>query len=222
MSYIEFRNIGLTFQTKTQKIPIFDDLNLKIERGSFTVIYGASGKGKSTMLNLISGFIVPNQGAVIVDNRDISHMSEKEKCRFRNRQIGYMFQNFNLIQQLNVMDNIATPLYIKGESKKESVPKVNTIIKSVNLENRINEYPNTLSGGEQQRAAFARAVINNPGILLADEPIANLDRDNGDVLIELLESLWKKGVTVICVSHDERMRKAEYDLLNIENLSLAK
>ncbi len=220
--YIEIHDLNLSFRTKTQTIPIFNNLNISFDRGSYTVVYGASGKGKSTLLNLISGFVVPNTGKVLTEGRDISHLPEKEKCKYRNQKIGYMFQNFNLIQQLTVRDNVAVPLLIGGTPKKKADQRAEELLKKVNMNTRLYEYPNTLSGGEQQRVAFARAIANSPEIILADEPIANLDRENGDILLQLFDELWKQGITFICVSHDERMRKDEYDKINIEELSIAK
>lgn len=220
--YIKFQDLSLTFKTNTQTIPIFHDLNLSFEKGSYTVIYGASGKGKSTLLNLVSGYVIPNKGKVLIDNTDISHMPEKQKCEYRNKKTGYMFQNFNLIQQLNVRDNVAVPLFIAGISKKEAYLQVENLLSKINMTSRMYEYPNTLSGGEQQRVAFARAIANNPEIILADEPIANLDRENGNIILQLFEELWKKGVTFLCVSHDQRMRNDQYSALDIETLSLAK
>lgn len=149
-------------------------------------------------------------------------MPEKQKCEYRNKKTGYMFQNFNLIQQLNVRDNVAVPLFIAGISKKEAYLQVENLLSKINMTSRMYEYPNTLSGGEQQRVAFARAIANNPEIILADEPIANLDRENGNIILQLFEELWKKGVTFLCVSHDQRMRNDQYSALDIETLSLAK
>lgn len=206
MSFIEFQNVSLTFQTKTQRIPIFANLELHIEKGEFVTIYGPSGKGKSTLLNLVSGFLRPTDGKIFVDGNDLCKMSEKAVCKYRNKRIGYIFQAFNLIQQFNVWDNVSVPLLLSGMKKTDIKKRVEELLEIAGLSNRRTEYPRTLSGGEQQRVAFARAVANDPDILLADEPTGNLDTENGERLIELIQDLNKKNhITVLCVSHDPRI-----------------
>lgn len=206
MNYIELRNITLTFQTKTQKIPIFKNLNLSFSKGDFATIYGPSGKGKSTLLNLVSGFVRPNAGNVIIDDTDLGKMTESKISEFRNKRIGYIFQAFNLIQQFNVKDNIAVPLLLAGNKKAEVKRRVDELLEVIGMAHRKMEYPRTLSGGEQQRVAFARAIANEPDIILADEPTGNLDSANGQHLIRLIKGLnEEREVTVLCVSHDERI-----------------
>lgn len=216
---IQFQDLALSFRTKTQTIHLFEHLNVSFEKGSYTVVYGASGKGKSTLLNLISGFVIPQQGCVLVDGKNLCKLSEKQKCRYRNQKIGYMFQNFNLIQQLNVRDNVAVPLLLGGMSRKKAYERVEELLDGVHLSSHRYEYPRTLSGGEQQRIAFARAIANRPEMILADEPIANLDQENAGILLQYFDTLWKQGVTFVCVSHNECMRREEYRLINIEEIT---
>ena len=224
MSFIEFQNVGLTFQTKTQRIPIFDGLNLNIEKGEFVTIYGPSGKGKSTLLNLVSGFLRPTAGKIMVDGSDLGKLSENAVCKYRNKRIGYIFQSFNLIQQFNVYDNVSVPLLLSGMKKADIKNRVEELLETVGLAERKMEYPRTLSGGEQQRAAFARAIANGPDIILADEPTGNLDTANGERLIELIKELNRsKQITVLCVSHDPRIIEAEQNegarMIDIETIT---
>lgn len=220
MNFIEIQNVSLTFKTKVQLIPIFKDLNFSVEQGSFVVIVGPSGRGKSTLLNLVSGLVKPNAGKILVDGQNLSTMTEKKLCSFRNREIGYMFQNFNLIQQFNIRDNVTAPLLLGGLSRREAAERAASLLEQVDLTGRMLEYPRTLSGGEQQRVAFARAVANQPKIILADEPTANLDTKNGQNLINLLRRLCEEqGMTVLCVSHDSRAVEQGDRLIDIETLS---
>jgi putative ABC transport system ATP-binding protein len=220
MEFIELQNVNLTFKTKVQLIPIFKGLNLSIAKGEFLVIAGPSGRGKSTLLNLVSGLVKPNSGKIFVDGVDTGTLSEKRLCDFRNKEIGYMFQNFNLIQQFNIRDNVATPLILSGMRRKKAYAKAEELLEQVGLTGRKLEYPRTLSGGEQQRVAFARAISNSPRIILADEPTANLDTKNGQNLIELLHRLsGEQGLTVLCVSHDSRVIEQGDRVIDIEAIS---
>lgn len=210
MSFIEFQKVSLTFQTKTQRIPIFEELDLEIGKGELVTIYGPSGKGKSTLLNLVSGFLRPTDGKIFVDAADLCTMPETAVCKYRNQRIGYLFQTFNLIQQFNVWDNVSAPLLLSGMQKTEIKKRVEALLETVGLSERKLEYPRTLSGGEQQRAAFARAIANDPDILLADEPTGNLDAANGEKLIEMLRTLNRsRNITVLCVTHDPRFIETE-------------
>ena len=220
MSFIEFKNLGLTFQTKVQRIPIFKNLDLKIEKGEFLTIAGPSGQGKSTLLNLVSGFVKPTEGEVWVDDKNLNRLNDKEVCGYRNKRIGYIFQTFNLIYEFNVRDNVAIPLLIGGLKKREAHEKVEVLLERVGMTNRMLEYPRTLSGGEQQRVAFARALANSPDIILADEPTGNLDTKNGEIIVDLLiKSNKESGTTVLCVSHDDRIIDKGNRKLLIEDIT---
>lgn len=221
MSFINLENISMEFNTKKQEIKIFNDLNMSIEKGDFITIVGPSGKGKSTLLNIISGFLRPKSGNVYVDGENLCKLSEKEICKYRNQKIGYIFQQFNLIQQFNVYDNISVPLLLNGINKSEIKKRIATLLELIGLSNRQEEYPYTLSGGEQQRVAFARAIANNPDIILADEPTGNLDAVNGKKIINLLRDINERdNVTVICVTHDDRIINNNLGkVINIETIS---
>ena len=223
MAYIEFENIDLTFQTKTQRIPVFYGFNLSIEKSVFAVIHGASGKGKSTLLNLIAGLVFPDKGRVIVDGKGINEFSDKELCEYRNKKIGYIFQSFHLIPEFNLVDNVAVPLRMCGVNKRKAAAQAEEALKLINMEHRLKEYPVTLSGGEQQRTACARALINKPSIILADEPTGNLDMQTGDMVVEIMRKAQRElGTTIVCVSHDPRIIEQGDIKINIEEYTQIK
>lgn len=220
MSFIGLKNVDLTFQTKVQRIPIFKELDLSVEKGEFITIAGPSGKGKSTLLNLVSGFVKPTKGEVWVDGKNLNKMNDSLICSYRNKRIGYIFQSFNLIQQFNVRDNVSVPLLLAGIKKNEVYSRVDELLDIVGMSNRKLEYPRTLSGGEQQRVAFARAIANNPDIILADEPTGNLDTKNGENIINLLMDInTRTDTTVLCVSHDSRIVEKGSRIINIEDIT---
>jgi len=221
MSYIELSNISLTFKTKFQKIPVFNQMNFSVDKGEFVAIIGPSGKGKSTLLNIVSGFVKPKSGSVIIGGTDISKMKEKKACEYRNSEIGYIFQSFNLLSQLNVYENIKVPLIIKGYSNKEANVIVDNLLDIIGLKNRKKEYPKTLSGGEQQRVAIARALANKPKIILADEPTGNLDDSNANIVMKLLQDFCKENnCTVLCVSHSKKVLDVASRVIDISNYSI--
>lgn len=223
MAYIEFKNIDLTFQTKTQRIPVFHDFNLSIEQGVFAVIHGASGKGKSTLLNLIAGLVLPDNGEIFVDGENINQFSDRELCVYRNKKIGYIFQSFHLIPEFNLVDNVSVPLRLCGKKKKQAAIRAAEALKSVNMEHRLKEYPVTLSGGEQQRTACARALINQPSIILADEPTGNLDVQTGEMVVEIMRKAQHElGTTIVCVSHDPGIIEQGDIQINIEDYTQIK
>lgn len=219
MNFIELQNVGLVFKTKTQRIEIFRDLNLAFQKQDFVAIVGPSGMGKSTLLNLISGFVKPTAGEIFIDGKSLTAMKDKEICAYRNQRIGYIFQAYNLIPQFNVRDNVAVPLLLNGQPKDAAEQQVTALLEQVKMTDRAYEYPNTLSGGEQQRVAFARAIANSPDIILADEPTGNLDSTNAAKLMDMLEDLWKAGKTILCVTHDEKLKNRANTVINIENIA---
>lgn len=218
MGFIELQNVGLVFKTKTQRIEIFRDLNLTFHKGDFVTIVGPSGMGKSTLLNLISGFVKPTAGEILIDGKSLTQMKDKEICTYRNQRIGYIFQAYNLIPQFHVRDNVAVPLLLNGQPKDAVEKQVTALLEQVKMTDRAYEYPNTLSGGEQQRVAFARAIANSPDIILADEPTGNLDSTNAEKLMGMLEDLWKAGKTILCVTHDEKLKNRANTVINIEDI----
>lgn len=206
-SVITLKNVNLSYQTKYQKLDILKGLNMEIANNEYVVIMGKSGTGKSTILNLISGFLSANNGNVIVNGKDISNLTEKEICEFRNKTIGYVFQSFNLIYQFTVLENIMVPMLIAGTKKAEAKERARGLLKKVMLENRGNHFPNQLSGGEQQRVGIARALANNPDIVIGDEPTGNLDEATSKCILDIFDEIHKDGKTIVLVTHDEDVAK---------------
>ncbi len=181
---------------------VLKQLNLSISAGKIIILYGKSGSGKSTLLNIISGIDLPDQGQVIVFNRDMTTISEKERTLVRRQNIGFIFQSFNLIPTLTVEENLRLPLELNGISNPSE--RISAILTEVGLADRLTSSPDKLSGGEQQRVAIARALVHDPGIILADEPTGNLDYETGLQIVDLLDRVVKKkGKTMIMVTHSQ-------------------
>ena len=179
-----------------------DGIDIKIEEGDFVAIMGPSGSGKSTVMNLVGSLDLPTKGDIILDGKNISYLDESQLSEVRGKKIGFIFQSFNLIQNLTAKENIMLPMLFQEINEEERHKKAEDLIKMVELCDRIDHKPNQLSGGQQQRVAIARALSNNPDIILADEPTGNLDTKTGEKVIEFLKDLNNKGKTIIIVTHD--------------------
>ena len=185
------------------RINVINSINLSIETGTTVALTGPSGSGKSTLLNLISGIEDASSGSIIINDQMINHLSQNELCNFRNQNIGMIFQFFNLINDLTVIENISLPLLMRGVNKKNILKTVDNLIDSIGLRDRASFTPNLLSGGEAQRVAIARALVTKPSIILADEPTGNLDKRNTTNIINILIQLCKENrSTLIMVTHD--------------------
>ena len=185
------------------KINVLNSLNLSIETGATVALTGPSGSGKSTLLNLISGIDDVSSGSIIINDQMINDLNQNELCNFRNQNIGMVFQFFNLINDLTVIENISLPLLMRGVNKKSILKTVDNLIDSIGLRDRASFTPNLLSGGEAQRVAIARALVTKPSIILADEPTGNLDKRNTTNIINILIQLCKENrSTLIMVTHD--------------------
>lgn len=194
---IEIKNL-----TKAYKDCIaVNDVNFSVLSGQFVVITGRSGSGKSTLLKCMSGLIDPTSGQVIIDGGDIYKLTNSEKSKFRNTKIGYIFQSYALEPKYTAYENIELPMIIKGEKATTRKNRVNEVAEFVGISNLLNKKTEVLSGGERQRVAIARAIVNNPQILFADEPCGNLDKQNSEIVINLLQEINAKGTTVILVTH---------------------
>ena len=206
---ISLRNIHKTYLIGIEGIPALRGVSLKVKKGEFLTIFGTSGGGKTTMLNIIGTIDTPSRGDVkIFDKLIKSNTTDGELSNIRLNNIAFVFQSFNLFQNLNVLENVEMPMKIKGKlSSKEIKDRAMNLIKKVGLENRINHFPNQLSGGEQQRVTIARALVNNPDILLLDEPTGDLDTKNADIVMSLLLELnLINGITMIMVTHDVALK----------------
>ena len=201
---ITLKNVTKTVRSGTDDLTILDDVSLEIPDGQFVSITGASGSGKSTLLGLIAGLDAPSSGEVIIDDENITSMTEDNLAETRSKKIGFIFQSFHLIPSLTAFENILIPMEILGQN--DAKERAEKLIEDVELTNRGHHYPSELSGGEQQRIAIARAFANQPKILLADEPTGNLDSKNGSHIFELMTNLHdKNNVTLVLVTHDQNL-----------------
>jgi putative ABC transport system ATP-binding protein len=200
------------------KVKAVNSVSLSIKKGDFLVIQGPSGSGKTTLLSLLSGLDRTDAGDITFGGEDITSMSEDELALFRRKNVGIVFQSYNLIPTLNVLENIALPLFPEGGNKKEMFERAKTAAESVGLSHRLNHYPNELSGGEQQRVGLARALINDPKVVFADEPTGNLDTETGRKMMDLLKGLNKeKGLTIVLVTHDDSVAKESDKMIKIKD-----
>ncbi len=206
---IVINNLEKVYQTDEIETVALNNINIKITKGEFISIMGPSGCGKSTLLNMIGLLDKPSNGIVKIENTVIEGWRDKKLARFRNQKLGFIFQSFHLINDLQVIDNVELPLlYRQGISGRERKKKALEAIEKVGLSSRSKHYPGQLSGGQKQRVAIARAIVGQPDIILADEPTGNLDSKMGHEIMEILESLNKnENTTVIMVTHDERLAK---------------
>jgi putative ABC transport system ATP-binding protein len=219
---VEAKDLTKTYPIGQTQVEVLKKINLTVYKAQFTVIYGPSGAGKTTLLNIISGIDRPTSGKIIVAQEDLTEKNENSLSNFRCNQIGFVFQAYNLVSTLTVAENVAFPMEWTRKPTDEIEKRVKELLQMVGLESRANHFPSQLSGGEQQRVAFARALANNPPIILADEPTGNLDAKNADKIIQVLQLLKAEGKTVIVSSHDEQIRRLADQTLLIENGQLAR
>ena len=199
---IELRDLGKVYDLGAVQVPALRGLDFEIEEGSYTAIMGPSGSGKSTLLNILGCLDRPTSGAYFLGGDDVAGMSDKELSRIRGTRIGFIFQSYNLIEQLNVVENVHLPLFYQGKDISESYDHCAKLATKVGLGDRLDHRPMQLSGGQQQRVAVARALVNEPLMLLADEPTGNLDSRTADQVLELLRNMAENhGSTVILVTH---------------------
>lgn len=201
MSIIKVENLSKVYGKKDNKVIALDNVNIEVEKGEFVAVIGASGSGKSTLLHQLGGVDRPTSGNVVIDGKNIYKLNEEKLAVFRRRNIGFVFQSFNLIPVLSVEENIKMPALLDHQKVDEEY--FNDLIKTLGLEKRLNHLPSELSGGQQQRVAIARALINKPSIILADEPTGNLDSENSKEIMEMLKvSIRKYNQTAIVITHD--------------------
>lgn len=213
------QNIDFFYKTQYEVVNIFNNFSLDIKEKEYVVITGKSGSGKSSLLNLVAGFSSPQKGEILVNNKEINKLSGKELNQFHNRELGYVFQDFNLIYQFTVLENVMAPLLIAGMGKADAQNRAIALLEKVELEKRKKHYPNELSGGEQQRVAIARAIANNPNIILADEPTGNLDNATGNRILDLLDEIHREGKTIVLVTHDLEITKRATRVIDITKVA---
>ena len=216
MSILEIKNLTKHYGSEPAVIKALDDVTVSVNNQAFVAVVGASGSGKSTLLHMMGGLDMPTSGSVFVMGKDITKMEERELTKFRRRNIGFVFQSYNLVPVLNVYDNIILPMVF--DDGKVDKPFVNNIVETLGITNRLQALPNTLSGGEQQRVAIARALVMKPAILLADEPTGNLDsKTSQDVLNVFKTSAAEFSQTIIMITHNEQIAQLANRTLYIKD-----
>ncbi len=217
MSLISLKNISRRYQMGTETIHALRDVSLEIQRGEYVAIMGPSGSGKSTMMNLIGCLDTPTSGRYELNGTNVSEMDDNQLAEVRNREIGFVFQTFNLLPRSNALHNVELPLIYAGESGEERRKTALDALTQVGLADRIHHKPNELSGGQRQRVSVARALVNKPSILLADEPTGNLDSKTGAEIMALFAELSLKGNTLIVVTHEEDVAKHARRIIRIRD-----
>lgn len=221
MEILRVENLTKVYGKGTTKVVALDDVSFKVDKGEFVAIVGASGSGKSTLLHLIGGVDRPSKGKVYIDGNDIYDLDDDKLAIFRRRQIGLIYQFYNLIPILNVEENITLPLEL--DHQKVDVLELKNLLKTLGLENRKNHLPNELSGGQQQRTSIGRALITNPAIILADEPTGNLDSKASDEIVDLLKKSNRDyNQTIIMITHNLEIAKSADRIIKIEDGKIVK
>ncbi|MGG0937715.1 ABC transporter ATP-binding protein [Brevibacillus centrosporus] len=198
--------VNHSYGTGKIKVPVLFDINLHISKGEFVALCGSSGSGKSTLLNLLAGLTKPDEGSVMVSGEEISRYSENELCLFRRKSMGFIFQSYNLLPNLTALENVELPLIFSGESVRKRRARAKEILEHVGLTGRLDHKPNELSGGQQQRVSIARALVNQPSIILADEPTGNLDSKTEQEILTLMRQMNKENkTTFIIVTHEQEV-----------------
>ena len=205
MSLIDIQRISRLYQMGTETIHALRDVSLQIQRGEYLAIMGPSGSGKSTLMNILGCLDTPSGGKFVLNGSDVSGMDDNALSEIRNREIGFVFQSFNLLSRSTALQNVELPMIYAGVSKGERLERAMNALVAVRLGDRVHHRPNELSGGQRQRVAVARALVNRPSILLADEPTGNLDSKTGVEILSLFEELASKGNTIIVVTHEEEV-----------------
>ena len=202
MALIETHDLVKTYVMGTEEIQALRGVSIQIERGEYVAIMGPSGSGKSTLMNLIGCLDTPSQGSYLLNGKQVAEMNDNELAEIRNKEIGFVFQTFNLLPRASALRNVELPLVYAGLPAKERDARARAVLEQVELGDRISHRPNELSGGQRQRVAIARALVNNPSILLADEPTGNLDSKTGAEIMTLFDRLHRAGHTIVIVTHE--------------------
>jgi putative ABC transport system ATP-binding protein len=203
MKIIETTDISKRYVMGSEVIEALKSVTISVDKGEYVAFMGPSGSGKSTLMNIVGCLDTPTNGRYILNSKDVSDLTENELAEIRNKEIGFVFQTFNLLPRMSSLENVALPLIYAGLNKADRTEKAMQSLKNVGLENRAGHKPNELSGGQRQRVAIARALVNDPSILLADEPTGNLDSRTSYEIMDLFDQLYSKGNTIVMVTHEE-------------------
>ncbi|MBW0178130.1 ABC transporter ATP-binding protein [Sediminibacterium sp.] len=212
---IKITNLEKVYRTDEVETIALNKLSMEIKKGEFVAVMGPSGCGKSTLLNILGLLDDPDAGSFIFNGQEIAGYNERQRAELRKRNIGFVFQSFNLIDELTVFENVELPLIYTGVKAAERKQKVEEVLEKVQIMHRRNHYPQQLSGGQQQRVAVARAVVNTPKLILADEPTGNLDSSNGNEVMELLTNLNEQGTTIVMVTHSEHDARYSHRIIRM-------
>ncbi|MEY4593686.1 MAG: hypothetical protein RIQ47_96 [Bacteroidota bacterium] len=217
MALLELNSISKSYPIGGEVVHALRSITLKIEKGEYVALMGPSGSGKSTLMNILGCLDSPSGGTYILNGKEVSKMSDNELADIRNKEIGFIFQTFNLIPRSTALDNVALPLVYSGTKKEERIARAQKALEDVGLSDRSTHKPNELSGGQRQRVAVARALVNNPSIILADEPTGNLDSKTSQEIMNLFEEIHQKGNTVIVVTHEEDIARHAHRIIRIKD-----
>ncbi len=214
---LELKDISKRYVIGTETVDALKKIDLSINKGEYVALMGPSGSGKSTLMNIIGCLDSPSNGTYFLNNKQVNQMSENDLAEIRNKEIGFIFQTFNLIPRSNALDNVALPLVYSGYSKVDREIKAIKSLTDVGLQDRMKHKPNELSGGQRQRVAVARALVNNPSIILADEPTGNLDSKTSEEIMKLFEEIHQKGNTIILVTHEEDIARHAHRIVRLKD-----
>jgi putative ABC transport system ATP-binding protein len=217
MKIIETTNISKRYVMGNQTVDALQSISISIDRGEYVAFMGPSGSGKSTLMNIVGCLDTPTTGTYMLNNKIVSEMTENELADTRNKEIGFVFQTFNLLPRASALENVALPLIYAGYSKSEREEMAMATLESVNLADRYHHKPNELSGGQRQRVAIARALVNNPSIILADEPTGNLDTKTSYDIMNLFQELHDKGNTIIMVTHEDDIAHYAHRIIRLRD-----
>lgn len=212
---IKIKALSKVFRTEEIETTALNQLSLEVEDGEFVAVMGPSGCGKSTLLNIMGLLDNPSAGDYLLDNEEVGHLREKERTQARKGKIGFVFQSFNLIEEMTVYENVELPLSYLNIKSGERKKRVEEVLRRMNISHRAGHFPNQLSGGQQQRVAIARAVVANPKLILADEPTGNLDSKNGKDVMDLLTELNREGTTIVMVTHSRHDASFAHRVINL-------
>lgn len=220
MNLIEAKDITRTYKIGTVEIHALRSVNLNVRQGEYVSVMGHSGSGKSTLMHILGCLDTPTSGKYRLKGMDVTSLSEERLATIRNREIGFIFQTFNLLSRASVLHNVELPLIYRGLPSKERKRKSISVLENVGLGDRINHHPNQLSGGERQRVAIARAIVINPSLILADEPTGNLDSKTGEEILTLFDEIYREGNTLIVVTHERYVAKRAERIVHIKDGSI--